>query len=86
MRVRNVWAQSFTLEPIAHCRGVWLGKLAGCGYCLGYWVALGLVAIYRPKLFEAWRLLDSVLTALVVAWLVAFQWAALCRLTEKAEE
>ncbi len=65
-------------------RSVWLGKLAGCGYCLGHWIALGLVAVYRPKLFERWWLLDYFLTALVVAWLAAFQWAALCWLTEKA--
>jgi len=58
-------------------------KLASCGYCLGHWVAFGLVAIYRPRLFEAWWLLDYVLTALVVAWLAAFQWAALCWLMEK---
>ncbi len=31
---------------------VWLGKLAGCGCCLGHWLALGLVAIYRPRFFE----------------------------------
>jgi len=37
-------------------RSVWLGKLACCGYCLGHWVAFSLVAIYRPRLFEAWWL------------------------------
>ena len=65
-------------------RSVWLGKLACCGYCLGHWVAFGLVAIYRPRLFEGWWLLDYFLTALVVAWLAAFQWAALCWLMDKA--
>ena len=65
-------------------RSVWLGKLACCGYCLGHWVAFGLVAIYRPRLFGGWWLLDYALTALVVAWLAAFQWAALCWLMEKA--
>jgi hypothetical protein len=64
-------------------RSAWLGKLAGCGYCLAHWVALGLVAIYHPRLFEAWWLLDYFLTALVIAWLAAFQWAALCWLIEK---
>jgi hypothetical protein len=61
----------------------WLGKMASCGYCLGHWVAFGLVALYRPRLFEGWWLLDYFLTALVVAWLAAFQWAALCWLMEK---
>ena len=65
-------------------RSVWLGTLAGCGYCLGHCVAFGLVAIYRPRPFQAWWLLDYVLTALVIAWLAAFQWAALCWLMEKA--
>jgi len=65
-------------------RSVWLGKLACCGYCLGHWLAFGLVAIYRPRLFEWWWLLDYYLTALVIAWLAAFQWAALCWLMEKA--
>lgn len=62
----------------------WLGKNVGCGYCLGHWVAFGLVAIYRPRLFEAWWLLDYFLTALVIAWFAGFQWAALCWLMEKA--
>jgi len=60
------------------------GELASCGYCLGHWVAFGLVAIYRPKLFRAWWLLDYFLTALVIAWLAAFQWALMCWLMEKA--
>ncbi len=55
-----------------------------CGSCLGHWVALGLVAIYRPRLFESGWLLDYVLTALVIAWLAAFQWAALCWLMDHA--
>ncbi len=60
-----------------------LGKLMSCGYCLGHWVAFGFVAIYRPRLFEGWWLLDYFLTALVIAWLAAFQWAALCWLMAK---
>jgi hypothetical protein len=64
-------------------RSAWLGKLACCGYRLGHWVALGLVAVYRPRLFEAWWLLDYFLTSLVIAWLAAFQWAALCWPMEK---
>jgi hypothetical protein len=62
----------------------WLGKLASYGYRLGYWVALGLVVLYRPRLFGAWWLLDYFLTALVIAQLAVFQWAALCWLIGKA--
>lgn len=61
----------------------WLGKLLSCGYCLGFWFALGLVAIYRPRIFDFWLPLDLLLTALVVAWLGAFQWAALCWLMQR---
>jgi hypothetical protein len=32
---------------------VWVGMRTCCGYCLGHWVDLGLVAIYRPKPFDA---------------------------------
>jgi hypothetical protein len=74
------------LRDWVKARSVWVGKLARCGYCLGHWVAFGLVAIYRPRLFESWWPLDYLLTALVIAWLAAFQWAALCWLMEKARK
>jgi len=61
-----------------------LGELLSCGYCFGYWVAFVLVVIYRPKLFESWWPLDYFLTALVIAWLSAFQWILMCWLMEKA--
>jgi hypothetical protein len=64
-------------------KSYWLGELFCCGYCLGHWTALLLVTIYRPRLFEAWWLLDYFLTALVIAWLSAFQWVALCWLMQK---
>ena len=60
----------------------WLGKLVNCGYCLGFWVAVCLVAVYQTRLFHAWWPLDYLLTALVVAWLAAFQWALLCWLVQ----
>jgi len=55
-----------------------LGELLSCGYCFGHWLAFALVAIYRPRLFEFWWLLDYFLTALVIAWLAGFQWAVMC--------
>jgi hypothetical protein len=57
-------------------RIVRLGELVCRGYCLSEWIAFGLVAIYRPRLFEAWWLLDYFLTALVIAWVADFQRAA----------
>jgi hypothetical protein len=59
------------------------GDLLGCGYCVGHWMAFGLVAIYKPKLFETWWLMDYFLTALTIAWLSAFQWVLMCWLMKK---
>jgi hypothetical protein len=64
-------------------RNSYLGELLSCGYCLGHWVSFGLVAIYQPKLFNSWWLLDYFLTALVIAWLSAFQWIVLSFLMGK---
>lgn len=65
-------------------RSSYLGELLSCTYCFGHWVAFGLVALFQPKLFESWWLLDYFLTALVIAWLGAFQGILLCWLMEKA--
>lgn len=65
-------------------RNRWLGKLVACGFCLGFWFAVALVAVFRPRLFASWWLLDYLLTAMVIAWLAAFQWAALCWLMDRA--
>ena len=81
--------ESKALAPLrqwAARRGRFFGELFSCGYCLGHWVALGLVAIYRPRLLTTWWVLDYLLTALIIAWLAAFQWALLCWLLEKARK
>jgi hypothetical protein len=54
------------------------GEMVACGYCFGHWLAFALVAVYRPRLFHAWWVVDYFLTALVIAWLAALQWAVLC--------
>jgi hypothetical protein len=64
-------------------QNAFLGELVSCGYCFCHWMAFALVAVYRPKLFEFWWLLDYFLTAVVIAWLAAFQWTALCWLMAK---
>jgi len=61
----------------------WFGELFSCGYCLGHWIAFILVAIYQPRLFHTWWLLDYFLTALVIAWLAALQWIVMCWLFAK---
>lgn len=61
-----------------------LGELISCGYCFGHWVAFALTAMYKPRLLESWWLLDYILTAFVIAWLAAVQWALMCLLMAKA--
>lgn len=77
-------AISAGLRDLLNTYNPWIGKLVRCGYCLGHWVAFGLVAIYHPRLFHAWWLLDYFLTALVIAWFAGFQWAIMCWLMDKA--
>ncbi|MCB0597054.1 MAG: hypothetical protein H6557_21025 [Lewinellaceae bacterium] len=72
------------LREWAQKRSSYWGSLLSCGYCFGHWVAFALVALYRPRLFELWWLLDYFLTALVISWLSAFQWIAMCWLMGKA--
>lgn len=67
-------------------RSAFFGKMLNCGYCFGHWVSFGLVAVYKPKLFVSWRLLDYFLTALVVAWFGAFQVVLMRLLMGKASE
>lgn len=57
-----------------------------CGYCFSHWVAFALVAIYHPRLLESWWLMDYFFTALVIAWLSAFQWVLICWLMDKVEK
>jgi hypothetical protein len=63
-----------------------LGALFCCGYCLGFWIAFGLTAVYRPRLFESWWLFDYFCTALVIAWLSAVQWGLMCWIMKKIEK
>ncbi len=80
-------AETKLFEPLRQrtkAKSEFFGQLLSCGYCLGCWTALVLVAIYRPRLFEFWWGLDYFLTALVIAWLSAFQWVLLCLLLQKA--
>jgi hypothetical protein len=60
-----------------------VGELFSCGYCLGFWVALGFAALTGVKLFDTWWLLDYFMTALAVAWLAAWQWALMCWAMDK---
>ncbi len=74
------------LRKWVRVKNPFFGEMVCCGYCLGHWVAFGLVAIYRPKLFESWWLLDYFCTAIVIAWLGSFQWVVMCWLIEKVNK
>lgn len=39
-------------------RNNWLGELMSCSYCTSHWVAIALVAIYRPVLVSQWVVVD----------------------------
>lgn len=67
-------------------RNVFFGELISCGYCFSHWVAFALVAIYRPRLFESWWLMDYFFTAIVIAWLGALQWGLMCWLMNVARK
>ena len=67
-------------------QNAFLGELVSCGYCFCHWTAFVLVALYRPRLFEFWWVLDYFSTALVIAWLGAFQWVVMCWLMTQAEK
>ena len=67
-------------------RSRFFGKLIHCGYCTGHWIAFVLVAVYQPRLFECWWLLDYFLTALAIAWLAAFQWILMCWMMKMVEK
>ncbi len=64
----------------------WLSHMVGCGYCLSQWIALALVAVYRPRLYFAWWPLDYCLTALAIGGLASVIWLALCGLSRLANK
>ncbi|RQW06329.1 DUF1360 domain-containing protein [candidate division KSB1 bacterium] len=62
----------------AHSR--FFGELFSCGFCLGHWIALFLVILFKPHLFPTWWLFDYFLVTLMIAWVAGFQWALMCAL------
>ena len=61
-----------------------LGELWSCGYCLGHWIALTLVAIYQPRVLQCWWPLDLFLAMVMVAWFGGIQWVVMCILVRQA--
>jgi len=75
---------SFTITETKICaacrqwvkrRSTFFGELLSCGYCLGHWIALILVILFKPQFFDTWWLLDYFFVVMIIAWLSGFQWA-----------
>jgi hypothetical protein len=65
-------------RELMHDKNHLLGKLFSCGYCLGHWIAICLVITYQFKIIDGLFIIDFILTALVIAWISAFQWLFMC--------
>jgi hypothetical protein len=65
-------------------RSRFFGDLLSCGYCLGHWIALILVILFKPTLFQTWWLLDYFFVILIIAWVAGFQWALMCLVMKTA--
>lgn len=48
-----------------------LGELVSCSYCTSHWVAIGLVAVYRPVLISQWIILDLIISVFSVVAIAA---------------
>ncbi len=52
-------------------RNTWLGELMSCSYCTSHWVAIALVAIYRPVLVSQWIIVDLFVSVFAVVAIAA---------------
>jgi len=54
-------------------RSAWFGELFSCPYCMNHWLAVSIVAVYRPVIVDSgFYLLDLAVSALVVVALASF--------------
>ncbi len=60
-----------------------LGELVSCGYCLGHWIAFGIVIMYNFNIFNNGLFIDYFFTGLIIAWLSAIQWLLMYMLMER---
>lgn len=62
-------------------RSSWLGELFSCYYCTSHWVAIALIAAYRPVVIRMWAPADLVVSLFVVVAIAAAAGGAIIRLT-----
>lgn len=72
-------------------RSDWIGELASCPYCTSHWVAIALVAIYRPTLIRSWVIVDFAVSVFVMVAIAAvisglIQWLTSNRVESASEE
>jgi hypothetical protein len=65
-------------DVVARCGG-WLGDLARCPYCMSHWIAMLLVAVYRPRLTEcSLPILDYVVSVFSIVAMATLWSAGIC--------
>lgn len=52
-------------------RNTWFGELVSCSYCMSHWVAIVLVAIYRPVMISQWMFVDLIVSVFGVVAIAA---------------
>lgn len=68
--------RAFIFAPVrdwVKCRSAWLGELVSCGYCFGHWVSFAIVGVYGARSVIGVPGVDYFLTAVMIAWLSAWQ-------------
>jgi len=48
---------------------MWLSKLLNCPYCLGMWLSIAAVLIYRPRAVHLWLPLDLFVSVMTLSGL-----------------
>lgn len=62
-------------------RSEFLGELASCHYCTSHWLAIVLVAIYRPVLVPQWFLIDLIVSVFAMVAISALISGVIIKLT-----
>lgn len=57
--------------------------LLTCGYCLGHWIAIPLVFLYKLRVIRYWLPLDLILTVFAVAFVSGMLYFLMVYLMEK---
>lgn len=61
-------------------RSSWLGELMSCSYCTSHWVAIALIAIYRPAIVTQWIVVDLLVSMFGLVAIAAIVSGAIIKL------